>query len=74
MSTEMPVLDGEVKPQRREKKVEQCGCGLPKMRCPFASFFSEAQVSGPAMAVPRDLLCGGVKDGCLLDGGTHTLP
>ena len=57
-----------------EKKVEQCGCVLPKMRCPFARFFVEAHASGSAMAVPRDLLCGGVKDGCLLDGGTYKLP
>ena len=67
VSTEMPVLDGE-----EGRTVWMC-LGQDALHvCKF--FFSETQASGPAMEVPRDLLCGGVKDGCFLDGGTYKLP
>ena len=66
VSTEMPVLDGE-----EGRTVRMC---LAQDALPVCEFFVDAQASGPGMAVPRDLLCGGVKDGCLLDGGTYKLP
>ena len=66
VSTEMPVLDGE-----EGRTVRMCLAQDALHVCEF--FFPETQVSGPAMAAPRDLLCGGVKDGCILDGGTYKL-